>query len=296
MLAGSAFALGRTRATIDSQPMHALLKLISTDFDGTLFAEFEDPPIPLELQELLGALQRRGAKWVINTGRDLSSLMEALARANISVEPDYLVLVEREIHCHRDSRYVGLEEWNGPCHRLHTELFERVRGDLPRLAEWIQARFHATLYEDAYSPLCLIARSNGDMDAIHQHLEEYCRTVPRLSVVRNDVYARFSHDAYNKGTALGEIARRLGLHPRQAFAVGDHLNDLPMLSREHAESLAAPANAVPAVRDAVRRQGGYLSPRSHGRGVTDAIKYYLAGGPAGELNFNNDPGRMRLHN
>jgi hypothetical protein len=37
------------------------LKLISTDFDGTLFAEFENPPIPSELQHLIAKLQRQGA-------------------------------------------------------------------------------------------------------------------------------------------------------------------------------------------------------------------------------------------
>jgi len=43
------------------------IKLISTDFDGTIFAEFETPPIAPPLVELIGQLQARGAKWVINT-------------------------------------------------------------------------------------------------------------------------------------------------------------------------------------------------------------------------------------
>ncbi|HWV99247.1 MAG TPA: HAD hydrolase family protein [Candidatus Acidoferrum sp.] len=276
--------------------MPSPLKLLSTDFDGTLFAEFEDPPIPRGLEDLLDSLQTDGAKWVINTGRDMSSLMESLARAGVSVIPDYLVLVEREIHVRHASQYVSLEEWNGPCNQLHAELFTRIRADLPRLAGWIQDRFHATLYEDAYSPLCLIARSNGEMDSIHQHLEEYCRTVPRLSVVRNDVYARFCHDAYNKGTALAEVARRLGLNAHQTFAAGDHLNDLPMLSRNYAECLAAPANAIPVVREAVRRQGGYLSPSPHGLGVAEAIKYYLADRAGRTLTFNNDRTRIKSNN
>jgi HAD superfamily hydrolase (TIGR01484 family) len=252
------------------------IKLISTDFDGTLFAEFENPPIPVQLQELIAQLQAEGAKWVINTGRDMSSLMESLGRAGISVQPDYLVLVEREIHFRQQSVYVGMEEWNTACHRVHAELFARMRGDLPRLVEWISARFHATIYEDAYSPLCLIAANTTDMDAIHEYLEVYCQTVSQLAVVRNDVYARFSHAAFNKGTALAEITRRLGLHRGHVMAIGDHLNDLPMLSREYADCLAAPANAVPAVKDAVRGAGGYVSGMAHGAGVADAIKCYLA--------------------
>ena len=67
--------------------MSGPIKLISTDFDGTLFAEFENPPIPQVLQDLIADLQRNGAKWVINTGRDMSSLMEALGRAGIAIEP-----------------------------------------------------------------------------------------------------------------------------------------------------------------------------------------------------------------
>jgi HAD superfamily hydrolase (TIGR01484 family) len=254
------------------------IQLLSTDFDGTLFAEFENPPIPRVLEELIGELQGRGAKWVINTGRDMSSLMEALGRAGISIEPDYLVLVEREIHLHRDSQYIGLEEWNGACTRTHAELFARVMADLPQLVGWINRRFHARIYEDPYSPLCLVAGNHGDMDEIHAYLNEYCRGVPHLTVVRNDVYARFSHAAYNKGTALAELTRRLDLAPEQVFAAGDHLNDLPMLERQYARFLAAPANAVAQVQAAVRRQQGYVSARTHGQGVAEAIKYYLEPG------------------
>jgi hydroxymethylpyrimidine pyrophosphatase-like HAD family hydrolase len=184
-------------------------------------------------------------------------------------------LVEREIHEHDGSQYVALEEWNTACARQHVELFARVQEDLPRVLDWINARFHARIYEDPYSPFCLIAADNGDMDVIHAYLENYCRTIPHLSLVRNDVYARFCHAAYNKGTALANLSRRLGVPCNRVFAVGDHLNDLPMLLLEHAALLAAPGNAVPEVKTAVRRQGGYVSERSRGDGVTEAIKYYL---------------------
>jgi hypothetical protein len=252
------------------------LKLISTDFDGTVFGDDESPPIPLALQELLGELQAQGAKWVINTGRDMRSLMDALARTGLSIRPDYLVLVEREIHVNRDSQYVSLEDWNRACLRDHAEVFARVQKDLPRLAGWINARFAAQIYEDAYSPFCLIAATNPEADVIHEYLRDYCRRVPDLTVVRNDIYARFSHARYNKGTALAEVSRRLGLPSAEVFAAGDHWNDLPMLSRQYARWLAAPANAVEVVKAAVREQGGYVSGLPHGSGVAEAIKYYLA--------------------
>jgi hypothetical protein len=133
------------------------------------------------------------------------------------------------------------------------------------MVAWINARFHARIYEDAYSPLCLITSTNGDMDLILDHLEHYCRRVPDLTVVRNDVYARFSHRAYNKGTALAEITRRLGLSREAVFAAGDHLNDLPMLSR--GSSLPGGAGQRgPTRRAAVLEQGGYVGQASQGAG------------------------------
>lgn len=251
------------------------IKLISTDFDGTLFAEFEMPPIPKALETRLADLQARGVKWAINTGRDMSSLMEALARSQVSIQPDFLVLVEREIYEHDGNRYVGLQHWNKACAHDHAELFARVRPDVPRLNDWVSSRFRATVYEDAFSPFCLIAGNNGDADRIHQFLDQYCQTVPGLVVVRNDVYARFSHVAYNKGTALAELGRRLGVGPESVLAAGDHLNDLPMLKRNCARWLVGPVNAVEAVKSALHHEGGYVSGLPHGHGVADGLKWAL---------------------
>ena len=94
------------------------IKLISTDFDGTLHADHEDPPVPLDLQQMIAALQARGAKWVINTGRDLSSLLETLGRARLRIKPDFLVVVEREIYCHREAQYIEVPDSYSPLRNI----------------------------------------------------------------------------------------------------------------------------------------------------------------------------------
>ncbi len=251
------------------------IKLISTDFDGTLFAEFENPPIPERFVALIGDLQARGVKWVINTGREMSSLMETLGRARIRVQPDYLVLVEREIYQHDGVRYAPVEHWNTACHRDHEGLFARVKPEVAGLMDWVNERFKATVYEDAWSPFCLIAGNSGDADLIHAQLDEFCRRFPEMVVVRNDVYARFSHVNYNKGTALAELTRMLQLSRDEVLAAGDHLNDLPMLKTEFARCLVAPANAIPVVKESVRGQGGFISELSCGNGVADGIERQL---------------------
>jgi HAD superfamily hydrolase (TIGR01484 family) len=251
------------------------IKLISTDFDGTFHTDLESPPVPRELERLIGALQARGVSWVINTGRDLPSLLETLTKAGLSIRPDYVVVVEREIYQLQESDYVSVHEWNARCSELHTELFEKVRPHMPRITEWINSKYKAMVYEDPYSPFCLIAQSPNDASEIHNYLQVFCNDIANLVVMRNDVYARFSHKAYHKGTALAEIARRLKISPDEIVAAGDHLNDLPMLSNEYARWLVAPVNAVAEVKEAVRRQNGYVSERHCGHGVAHGIAHVL---------------------
>jgi len=267
--------LAQERSERERARMSLPIKLISTDFDGTLHADYEVPPVPLDLQELIGDLQRQGVKWVINTGRDLTSVMEGMARARLTVKPDFLVVVEREIFEHRDQHYWECESWNDGCRSSHEELFARIADDVDGLSAWIEKRFNATLYRDEYSPFCLIAENNADADAIQAHVESYCKAVPHLTVVRNDVYARFSHAAYNKGTALSEIGRQLGIGREDVFAAGDHWNDVPMLSADVARYLVAPENAIPQVKDLVLQQSGYVSHQPWGHGVARGLEHFL---------------------
>ena len=255
--------------------MSTPIQVISTDFDGTVFAEFEPRPVADCLVERIAELQQSGAKWIINTGRDLSSLMEALGRCHLPIQPDYLVLVEREIYVHNGSTYRPLRHWNEACVSDHNQLFRQVRMEVPSLTHWITSNHQATVYEDAFSPFCLIAENNRDADQIHEFLEDFASQVPCLTVVRNDVYMRFAHSSYNKGTALSEICDILGIPAQATFAAGDHYNDLPMLQRERANWLVAPANAIGEVQDTVRQQGGFLSRLETGSGVAEGLEWCL---------------------
>lgn len=248
------------------------IKILSTDFDGTLHTESECPPVPQELQELIAGLQAQGVTWVINTGRELASLTRTLGGAHLSILPDYVVTVEREIHCRTNGSYHGLMDWNDRCQMAHDRVFERLRKELGGLVEWVKSRFTATVYEDPFSPFCLIAQNNADADEIQRFMDEYCQSVPDLVYVRNDVYARFSHVDYNKGSALAEIGRRLGVTADEIVAAGDHLNDLPMLSNRYARWLIAPGNAVDAVKESVQRQRGIISHLPYGHGLAMGLR------------------------
>jgi hydroxymethylpyrimidine pyrophosphatase-like HAD family hydrolase len=263
--------------THDEHPMTHNLRLISTDFDGTIHEDFAHSPVPEALQDRLIALQSQGVTWVINTGRDLASLMESIGRAHLRVRPDFVVTVEREIHRHVGGHYESIEPWNGNCVRDHTLLFSSHAAALSRLSSRLEEKYDATFYSDLWSPICVIARTNAQMDSIQSELEAFCVDVPELVSVRNDVYVRLSHRAYSKGTALQEIQRLLGLGPEHSFAAGDHLNDLSMLRRAVAHCLVTPANGLAPVKEQVRAEGGFLATRSCGDGVLEGLDHFAPG-------------------
>lgn len=252
------------------------LRLISTDFDGTIHLDHTDPPVPAAFEARIADLQRSGVQWCINTGRDLAGLLEGMARARMTVTPDWVVTVEREIHFREGARFVPLEPWSTECDRQHAALFRSLAGDLPGLFEWVNGRFKAAVFSDPWSPFCLIAQNNKDADTIEAFLLDYARGRDDLKVVRNDVYARFCHAAFTKGTALAEITRQLGLRSGNVLAAGDHFNDLPMLRGDVAHWLVAPANAIMPVRDAVRAHGGFISTRDGGTGTLEGIDWCCA--------------------
>lgn len=252
------------------------LQLISTDFDGTLHSDFTEPRVPIALQEKLAQLQAEGATWLINTGRELAELSDGLAQADLSVHPDYVVAVEREIFRCAGDEFIPLTDWNEQCAATQNAIFEKNRARLPELFEWVNEHFDAQVYEDPWSPFCLIARNNADADVIQQRVNDHFADEPLLACVRNDIYARLSHTDYTKGTAMAEVARRLNIPREGIFAAGDHWNDLAMLQCDLAQWLVAPANAITEVLEHVRAQGGYVAESKYGEGVLEGIEWALA--------------------
>jgi hydroxymethylpyrimidine pyrophosphatase-like HAD family hydrolase len=251
-------------------PLSSTLRLICTDFDGTI-ADGEGNPISIEFFERLAAWRKRGkVYWVINTGRTFDSLHEELLRRKAPIWPDWAVAVEREIWLVRDRRGVGWFEWNRKCELLHSQLFEAVKPLWKLIDDFVARHTDAQLVEDAGSPLGIIAGSEEEADEISAFIDPLLQNWPNLVAVRNSIYFRFSHKFYHKGACLEAIANGLGVFPAQIMAVGDHLNDLPMLQRRYAWHLACPSNAVDPVKDKVRAEGGYVAQGKVAEGTIEA--------------------------
>ena len=250
------------------------LQLICTDFDGTLHSDFTELPVPYALQTKLAQLQAQGATWVINTGRTLDDLRLGIDHAKLTVHPDYVVVVERNLPM-RGSQLRTIDRLERCCTRTQSALFASIADRLPELFDWVNLHFSANVFKDEWSPFCLIARNNRDADAIQEYVDAFFAGDSQLTFVRNDIYGRLSHTDFTKGTALAELARQLDIPRGGIFVAGDHWNDLSMLQPELAEWLVSPSNSVSEVLTHMERIDGFIAPSECGEGVLEGLEWAL---------------------
>ena len=254
-----------------------VIKLLSTDFDGTLVDHEAQPHVAPALFTAIQELQARGGLWAVNTGRELHHIVEGLAQFRFPVAPDYVLTAEREVfHRAPDGHWQDYGDWNQRCTAAHDELFN-VAG--PLLADI--SRFLATI--PGANPIAmggrlvgLVTATDEEMDRVCAFLERERVQVPGFQFMRNTVYLRFCHEDYSKGSALGELARLLGFTPDEIFATGDHFNDIPMLDGRYAKWVACPGNAVDAVKQTVLTAGGYIARGVCSAGVVEALRHFKA--------------------
>ena len=118
--------------------MKAAIRLISTDFDGTLVEHGAIPPVAPEFFQALAALRAQGVLWAVNTGRVLWHIEAGLREFDFDLEPDYVLTSEREVfHRGPDGKWQDYGDWNKRCAADHDWLFSQAS---PLLAD-IHAEF-----------------------------------------------------------------------------------------------------------------------------------------------------------
>jgi HAD superfamily hydrolase (TIGR01484 family) len=247
--------------------------LLSTDFDGTILDHDLPPPMAPEFFDWLEAERaRRPVVWVINTGRDWDSLRVELERRQARCLPDWVVLIEREVHRVEAGALLPHHEWNNRCLDVHADLFTRADAMMESLRRELTRFDGLQIIRDVGSPLGLIAASEAQAEEVDRALHPLYQAFPDLHAVRNTVYFRFAHIDYHKGSCLALIQEETGIGPEHTIAAGDNLNDLPMLRRRCARHLICPSNALPEVCRQVRSEGGVVAGLPAGAGVAEALR------------------------
>jgi HAD superfamily hydrolase (TIGR01484 family) len=251
--------------------------ILSFDFDGTLHHSASVPPVPAEFFAIIRKLrEEQGVVWGINTGRAIEHTLEGLLESSFPFFPDWIVAREREIYFPNErGRWLPLTAWNSRCaHEIHT-LFAHLRPLLIRIRHEIETHTGAQWMEMDGEPAGVISQSEEEMEWIIDRIEPLVVAEPHLAWQRNSIYLRFGHRDFQKGSSLCEIAKHYGVGAERCFAIGDSHNDFEMLDPSAAGMIACPANAVKAIKDKVRANGGYLAQASSGHGSVEALNHFF---------------------
>ncbi|MEY2493374.1 MAG: hypothetical protein QOH24_2325 [Verrucomicrobiota bacterium] len=257
--------------------MHQQIRLLSTDFDGTLVAHDDDPVLDPDCMRLIGELQRDDALWAINTGRSVELLESGLLDFEFPVHPDFILTSERDVFRRSQNggnKWEAFGDWNDRCARAHAELFTSAQSVLSEVIDFVNQKTGARVLYLGESAEGIVAQSEEEMDRITVFIDQAREKQPQFNYQRNTVYLRFCHADYHKGAALGELARLIEVPREKIFAAGDHHNDLSMLDGRFAAMPACPANAIDPVKQAVRSAGGYVANREYGAGVYEALRHF----------------------
>jgi len=253
------------------------IRLLSTDFDGTLIGHEPDARTAASLSSALQELRRRGTAWAVNTGRQLWFALEGLEHARLPHDPEFVLSSEKDIYRRvGEGDWEAFGEWNAHTEQRTVDLLDRAGHVLDAIRRMSDADKNLEITYENGRVGGLMTADTGTMDRVVEKIRELASDVPEFSFNRNTVWMRFTHREIHKGSALAELARLLDVPRDDVLAVGDHQNDIPMLDGSAAAMVACPANAVEEVKQAVRAAGGYVSPFDWGEGVADAIRHFSA--------------------
>lgn len=253
-----------------------MIRLLSTDFDGTLVNHFEKPPVVPALFELFGALQKQGVLWALNTGRDLKLAISGLAEFGFEIRPDFLLTCERHVFRPVANGWEDYGDWNRLCEEAHDELFRQSGPILEEIIRFVETETAAKMIYEDDAPIGMVTSSEQEMETIARFIESIRAESPAFNYQRNTLYLRFCHADYSKGTALAELGRLTGVPREEIFAAGDHYNDVPMLDGLHARFVTCPGNSAEAVKQVVAEAGGYVAEGFCSEGVVEALRHFGA--------------------
>ena len=250
--------------------------LLSFDFDGTLVNHSGELPFHPALGDMIREFRRRGAVWVINTGRGLGQTMQGLAEHSIFMKPDYLIVRECELMKPGwFKEWTDFGSWNRRARKAHDHFVEKHAGFLDEMRAYVDKETKAEFLMGDLGECGIVASSDAELDTICEIIHRKTSMHRDVGYHRNGVYLRFSHADFSKGSSLRELARLLKIPRERVFAAGDNYNDISMLHPSVAGNFACPSNALDAVKEHVTQHGGFVATKPASEGMLEALEHFF---------------------
>ncbi|MBN1672135.1 MAG: HAD hydrolase family protein [Kiritimatiellae bacterium] len=253
--------------------MNGFPELFVTDLDLTAlggefkpYGRFPDP-----FSEFLDALAERGCRWMINSAWPIDGQWRLVLDSAVRSRPSHLA-------AEFGLRLAAVTE-DGPqkvqpyTSEMEARVAEIARTHLFPLMKDLCARFYPVriMYREQWLSFF---PSNPDKDALREYVEKAYPAGGQLNIFFSKAGDQLS--AYpavmEKGRALAETLRLLGLSADQVVVAGDAIGDLSMMTPELATHVICPQNSSSKVIPVVQARNGIVGAGECALGVIDAFK------------------------
>lgn len=261
-----------------------VVKLVVSDMDGTLIDK--DEILPEKAVKIAAALKKKGILFTIATGRTESMVSEYVKALDIEIPyiacNGVTIINKGKVLLRNKIPLKGLRLIIQQAELMDMSLVYSVDGieRVYKTTPWIE--YQRKMF-DRYHEECQFTEADWErlyidklmiMDAERQGaiavLEAMCKQLP-------DAYGftRYTNKSVEivdrnstKASALHEVLRILGVDQKEVLAIGDHRNDMEMLSM--AGIGAVVANAI----DEVKAKADYIARRSCIDGVQEVVEKF----------------------
>src|SRR6201987_1332084 len=154
--------------------MASHLRLLSTDFDGTIVCRTGEPFLHGSCMDVIQELQAQGVAWAINTGRSVDLLESGLADFEFPMRPDFILTTEREVFRPgtNGEKWEPFGDWNARCARDHAELFSSAQSILAEVVDFVTHKTKGQLLYHSEGLEGLRAENEEEMDRIVEFIEK----------------------------------------------------------------------------------------------------------------------------
>lgn len=260
-----------------------MIRLVALDVDGTLLND--NLEIPAVTKEAVAAARDRGVQFAIVTGRMYQSAVPLAKELGLENMPlvAYNGALIREYPSGRTIHHlpVPLETCKAlaafcEARGLHLQAYVDDELYVPDMGPETQ-QYAAACKVEAHpvgslflwmqepSSKLLIIHDPATIQTIAGEVRELLG--PAVTITQSwPSYLEIINNQVSKGTALAALANAMGLQREEVMAVGDSLNDIPMLT------WAGTSFAISHAPEAVRKAATYVTTAGAGDGVAEALK------------------------
>ncbi|GAB3912585.1 hypothetical protein GCM10027613_02550 [Microlunatus endophyticus] len=270
------------------------VELVAFDLDGTILEA--DGSVAPECAAMIKKASASGIACVTASGRSVDFQTRLLTRSGLMSCFDALICDERWVFLntadgdrHAAGRDDGAETLT-PLQPWNTEVRDRWAALDPLALQWATrmrdraaAQGWSCEINDRDNSIARGLRSvtfsmDREVETLVDWLAPQLATGP-LACNRNGRIAHIYDKGCDKGSTLQALLgqqRYQDLGPAAILAIGDGINDRPMLDGRHGFAAATVVNAEPAVKSWVRTAGGMITDGERGVGVARILADVLA--------------------